>query len=88
MKSLILTRLAWTNPPIYDGEYDRVPVTIKLDSSAVLKLGDSKSHEELQGLLASMPARVSDAATRLIEMRQKQSRTGKLTVTISALDLG
>lgn len=85
--AITLDRLVRTNPPVYQGRYGGKVLEVRLDSSAVLKLEGTATWERLTEILDPPPAPVTDAARRLIEMRQVESTADGIVVTISALDL-
>jgi len=82
-----IDRLVRTNPPVYQGRYGGKALEVRLDSSAVLKLEGTAAWESLKEILVPPPAPISDAARRLIEMRQIEPTADGIVVTISALDL-
>lgn len=73
--------------PQFMGKWNDKPVTIKLDSSAVMKLSGNGSRADLVRALQTPPRSVADAARRLIETRQTEAAGDSLVVVISALDL-
>jgi len=63
-----------------------MPLTVKLDSSAIMYLEGDKSYEQLQDLLEALPAPVMEGAQRLLEMR-RETKADSHVVVLSALDL-
>lgn len=79
--------LVRVNPPIFEAQYHDKRVTIHLDSSAVLKLRGSVSQDRMSEVLTSRRDTVADAARRVIDLRQGQTGSHEIVVTLSALDL-
>lgn len=84
---ITLDHLVRTNPPVYQGRYGSKALEVRLDSSAVLKLEGTAAWENLREVLVPPPVPVTDAARRLIELRQIEPTADGIVVTISALDL-
>ena len=79
-------RLARLQPPTFEGEWRGLPLTVKLDSSAIMYLEGNKSYEQLQDFLEAVPAPVTLGAQRLLEMR-RETNANSHVVVLSALDL-
>jgi hypothetical protein len=86
-EAVVIKQFLGRIPPVYRGSFKGRPLTIKLDSSAILKLGsDSKDSDPIATLSAKRQT-VALAAQRLIEMRQFDQVSEGMSVIISALDL-
>ncbi|RVT94542.1 hypothetical protein [Sphingomonas crocodyli] len=73
-------------PPTFAGHCNDVPITISLDSSAVMRFGGDTTYE---GALALSPDQIDSierAAARLMSLRPANDHPGH-ALSISALDL-
>jgi hypothetical protein len=73
--------------PTIAAEWNGLPLAIRLDSSAILKLEGNGDYRNLSHTLEKAPERISLAAQRLLEMRQAAETDGRIEVVLSALDL-
>ena len=73
--------------PTIEAEWNGMPLEIRLDSSAILKLEGDGDYRSLGSAIEKAPERISVAAQRLLEMRQIDVAGERLEVVLSALDL-
>lgn len=74
--------------PVFAAQLDGEPLTVELDSSAVLKLHDGASGLGLYTVLDSRRAQIRTVAQRLFNERfVSQSEDGTRKIIVSAIDL-
>lgn len=74
--------------PVFAAQLNGEPLTVELDSSAVLKLHDGAAGVGLYALLDSRRAQIRTAAQRLFNERfVSQSDDGTRKIIVSAIDL-
>ena len=74
-------------PPAFSAEWNGWPLTIALDTSAMLKLGALDPERDPETTLASNERSVASAVERLLAMRAVAPSREGFTVTLSAIDL-
>ncbi|ATE63125.1 hypothetical protein [Rhizorhabdus dicambivorans] len=88
MKSqIVLNRYDGGTPPAFSGYWQDIPLNVTLDLSAVLKLAGHVQIDERHELLAAKRDTVIAALSRLAEMGQIETRSGRAETMLSALDL-
>jgi hypothetical protein len=83
---LQIARLQGGRTPVFTAHWNGKAVTVRLDTSACLKLEGSRDFQDLDAILADQQDRIGAAARRLLEMRT-DPHANETVVVITALDL-
>lgn len=85
--TIVLNRYDGGNPPGFSGLWMDMPLSVTLDTSAVLKLAGHVDVASRHDVLAARGDAVIAALRRLAEMGQIEASDGRAETMLSALDL-
>ena len=85
--TIILRRYDGGSPPAFSGYWQDIPLSVTLDTSAVLKLAGHVDISDRHGVLAAKTDAIVAAVRRLAEMGQIDTAGGRAETMLSALDL-
>ena len=86
-QTIILNRYDGGTPPAFSGYWMDMPLSVKLDMSAVLKLAGHVDANQRHAVLAAKGETIIAALRRLAEMGQIETASGRAETMVSALDL-
>jgi len=84
---IVISRYDGGNPPGFSGRWRDLPLSVTLDTSAVLKLAGNADVSERHDVLATKSHAIVIALRRLAEMGQIETASGRAETMLSALDL-